>query len=426
MILAYRVISNILYPILILFIYLRLFLNKEHPTRFKEKFLSSNFKINKTEKELIWFHAASVGEYKSIIPIIEKINLLYKNYEFLITTTTLSSGNLAEQDLKKFNNIQHRYFPLDVNFLIERFLHLWKPYKIFLVDSEIWPNLILNAKKHKIQIALINARISDKTFKRWSFFPSIADKIFGSFDLCLCSNEKTKNNLEKLKARNIKNEGNIKFINEIKIEKIENNNDNFLSKSRFWVAASIHKEEDSFCLKTHLEIKKNYNDIKTILAPRHLDRVESIKSLSESYGIKTQILNTNEKIKDESEIIIINSFGELQNYYKFAKSVFIGKSIIKRLREDSGQNPIDAAKLNCKVYHGPYVTNFEEIYKILSLNKISTQINNIGELSKNLITDLKEFNKSETNSSYSIKVLEQDILLNTMTHINNLLNDKIK
>ena len=138
------------------------------------------------------------------------------------------------------------------------------------------------------------------------------------------------------------------------------------------------------------------------------------------------LVYTNEKIKDESEVIIVNSFGELQNYYKFAKSVFIGKSIIKRLREDSGQNPIDAAKLNCKVYHGPYVTNFEEIYKILSLNKISTQINNIGELSKNLITDLKEFNKSETNSSYSIKVLEQDILLNTMTHINNLLNDKIK
>ena len=424
MILAYRVISNILYPFLILFIYLRLFLNKEHPIRFKEKFLVSNFKINKTGKKLIWFHAASVGEYKSIIPIIEKINLQHKNYEFLITTTTLSSGNLAEKELRKFDNIQHRYFPLDVNFLIEKFLHLWKPYKIFLVDSEIWPNLIISAKKRKIQIALINARISDKTFKRWSLFPSIADQIFGSFDLCLCSNEKTKNNLDKLKARNIKNEGNI--INEIKIKKIENNNDNFFSKSRFWVAASIHKEEDSFCLKTHLEIKKYYNDIKTILAPRHLDRVESIKSLSESYGIKTQILNTNEKIKNEAEVIIINSFGELQNYYKFAKSVFIGKSIIKRLREDSGQNPIDAAKLSCKVYHGPYVVNFEEIYKILSSNKISMQINNIGELSKNLIIDLKELNKSETSNFYSIKILEQGILENTMSHINNLLNDKIK
>ena len=93
MILAYRVISNILYPFLILFIYLRLFLNKEHPTRFKEKFLSSNFNINKTEKKLIWFHAASIGEFKSIIPIIEKINQQYKNYEFLVTTTTLSSGS---------------------------------------------------------------------------------------------------------------------------------------------------------------------------------------------------------------------------------------------------------------------------------------------------------------------------------------------
>ena len=426
MILAYRVISTILYPFLILFIFLRLFLNKEHPIRFKEKFLISNFNVNKTKKKLIWFHAASVGEYKSIIPIIEKINLQYKNYEFLITTTTLSSGYLAERELKKLYNVQHRFFPLDVNFLIDKFLHLWSPYKIFLVDSEIWPNLILNAKKRKIQIALINARISDKTYRRWSFFPSIAYKIFSSFDLCLCSNEKTKKNLERLKSRNIKNEGNIKFIDKVKIEENKNDNDEFLSKSRFWIAASIHKEEDLFCLKTHLEIKKNYNDIKTILAPRHLDRVKSIKSLSESYGLTAQILNTNEKIKNNSEIIIINSFGVLQNYYKFAKSIFIGKSIITRLREDSGQNPIDAAKLNCKIYHGPYVVNFEEIYKILSSNKISKQINSIDELSKNLIEDLKEFNKNKTENFNSIKILEQDILVNTMRHINDLLNDKIK
>ena len=97
MILAYRVISNILYPILILFIYLRLFLNKEHPTRFKEKFLSSNFKINKTEKELIWFHAASIGELNSIIPIIQKLKYYKHTFEFLVTTNTLSSGKIAEK-----------------------------------------------------------------------------------------------------------------------------------------------------------------------------------------------------------------------------------------------------------------------------------------------------------------------------------------
>ena len=135
MILAYRIISNILYPFLILFVYLRRFLNKEHPERFKEKLFVSNFNISKSaEKKLIWFHAASVGEYKSIIPIIEKINLNDKNYEFLITTTTLSSGNLAEQELSKFDNIQHRFFPLDIAFLIDKFLLLWKPHRIFLVD----------------------------------------------------------------------------------------------------------------------------------------------------------------------------------------------------------------------------------------------------------------------------------------------------
>ena len=424
MILAYRVISNIIYPFLILFIYLRLFLSKEHPVRFKEKLFVSHFNINKKpEKKLIWFHAASVGEYKSIAPIIEKINSNNKNYEFLITTTTLSSGNLAEQELKKFDNIQHRFFPLDIAFLINKFLLLWKPHKIFLVDSEIWPNLIINAKKHNIQIAIINARISNKTFDRWFLFPSVAHKIFGLFDLCLCSNKKTKNNLEKLKAKNINYEGNIKLINQIKIEEIENENSDLLLKSRFWVAASIHKEEDLFCLKTHLELKKNYNDIKTILAPRHLDRVKKIKSLFESFGIKTQILNSNERILNDTEVIIINSFGVLQNYYKFSKSVFIGKSIIKRLQEDSGQNPIDAAKLNCKIYHGPYVSNFDEIYEILNLNAISKEVNNFVELSENLKIDLKEFKKEEKSGFNSIKILEQDILANTMGHINNFLDD---
>ena len=424
MILAYRVISNILYPFLIFFIYLRLFLNKEHPVRFKEKLFVSHFNINKKpEKKLIWFHAASVGEYKSIAPIIEKINSNNKNYEFLITTTTLSSGNLAEQELKEFDNIQHRFFPLDIAFLINKFLLLWKPHKIFLVDSEIWPNLIINAKKHNIQIAIINARISNKTFDRWFLFPSVAHKIFGLFDLCLCSNKKTKNNLEKLKAKNINYEGNIKLINQIKIEEIENENSDLLLKSRFWVAASIHREEDLFCLKTHLELKKNYNDIKTILAPRHLDRVKKIKSLFESFGIKTQILNSNERILNDTEVIIINSFGVLQNYYKFSKSVFIGKSIIKRLQEDSGQNPIDAAKLNCKIYHGPYVSNFDEIYEILDLNAISKEVNNFVELSENLKVDLKEFKKEEKSGFNSIKILEQDILANTMGHINNFLDD---
>ena len=427
MILAYRIISNFLYPILIAFTYLRKFFNKEHQERYKEKIFISNFNIEKKENEkLIWFHAASIGELKSIFPVIERINKEKNIYNFLITTNTLSSGNLANNILKDVQNIKHRYMPLDVNFLIKNFLESWKPEKIFLIDSEIWPNLIINAKQKKIPIALLNARLTKKSFNRWFKFPKTAKKIFEIFDLCICSNNETKNFLEKLNARNIKYEGNIKFLSTLDEKKFKNKNDQILSNSRFWIAASIHEEEDLFCIKTHLQLKKNYKDVKTILAPRHLDRVKKIKSLSESLGIKTQILNNEDEILNDVEIIILNSYGMLQNYYKYAKSVFIGKSIIKNLAKDSGQNPIDAAKLNCKIYHGPYVSNFEEIYKILSSNKISKEINDFTELSNFLNNDLNNFQKEINNKYDSIKVLEKNILKNTTYLINNFLNDKIK
>ena len=111
------------------------------------KIFVSNFKIKDNNLKLNWFHAASIGEFKSIIPIIEYLNTKDNNLNFLITTSSVSSGHLATQELKRFNNAQHRFFPYDVPFLIDKFLKLWKPEKIFLVDSEIWPNLILKAHK---------------------------------------------------------------------------------------------------------------------------------------------------------------------------------------------------------------------------------------------------------------------------------------
>ena len=164
--------------------------------------------------------------------------------------------------------------------------------------------------------------------------------------------------LEKLGAKNIYFNGNIKLINKIDEHKIKNINEKILLKKRFWVAASTHNSEEIFCLRTHLKLKEKYNDIITIIAPRHIERSERIKNLSEKFNLNTQVLKQNETILENKEIIIINSFGVLQNYFKYAKSVFIGKSMIKKLESDSGQNPIDAAKLGCKIYHGPYIYNF--------------------------------------------------------------------
>ena len=189
MILLYRIFTYLIYPLLVIIVYYRRILKKEHPSRFKEKIFVSHFDIKRRQDDkLLWFHAASIGEFKSILPLIQKINEISDKMNFLITTTTLSSGNLAANELKKFKNTEHRFFPLDTNFLIDNFLDLWKPDRIFLVDSEIWPNLILNAKKRNIPIALINARLTRKSYDRWFRFSKTAKKLFSKFYLFLLSN----------------------------------------------------------------------------------------------------------------------------------------------------------------------------------------------------------------------------------------------
>ena len=426
MIFFYRVLTTLLYPFLFLFVYLRKILKKEDPKRFKEKILVSHYNvIPQNKSKLIWFHAASIGEFKSIIPIIYQLNKSNNKFHFLITTTTLSSGNLASVELDKILNAEHRYLPFDVPFLIDKFLNLWKPTRIFLVDSEVWPNLILKAKKYKIPIAIINARLTSKSFQRWMIFPKIAKKIFGIFDLCICSNNETKDYFEKLGLKKVYFKGNIKLIDQINVSKIKNLNHQTLLTRRFWFAASTHKEEETFCLKTHLKLKEKFKDVLTIIAPRHIDRSLEIKLLAEKLNLKVQILNKGDIISENKELIIINYFGSLQSYFKYAKSVFIGKSMIKKLIHDGGQNPIEAAKLNCKVYHGPYVYNFEEIYKILKMNNISKKINDYHELSDCLLTDLELTKKNIEQISDPLKGLGQKTLIDTTSLLDNFINNDV-
>ena len=421
MILAYRILTTLIYPLLFIFILIRLILKKEDPNRYKEKILTSHFKVTrKKNTKLIWFHAASIGEFKSILPIIKKLS--HNNeLEFLVTTLTLSSSNIAKEEFKKFDNIHHRFLPFDVGFLINKFLLMWEPHVIFFVDSEIWPNLIINANKNKIPLALINARITSKTFNKWVKISQTAKKIFSLFNLCLVSNLETKAYLKKLNAKNIYFYGNIKFISQINESNIKNDNEKILEKNRFWIAASTHQGEDDLCLKTHLMLKEKYNDIITIIAPRHIQRSEDIKSKCDDYNLTAQILNKGELILNNKEIVIINSYGVLNDYFKYAKSVFIGKSTLKKLKDVGGQNPIDAAKLGCKIYNGPYVYNFSEVYRILEENFISKKISNHKELGENLIKDLDIKQKSKNRITNVINSLGSKTLADTMKKINNFI-----
>ena len=417
MLLIYRYLINILFPFIIILIFIRTKFNKEDKDRYKEKLFFSSFNVTKNKnKRLIWFHTASIGELKSIIPLVKKLNKNDK-FEFLITTVTLSSARLISKELSGKKNIIHRFFPIDKKNLVKKFLSEWSPNLIIFVDSEIWPNFLLEINSKKIPLILLNARITKKSFLRWNFISKTAEKIFHTFDLCIPSSQESKKYLEKLKVRKIKYFGNLKLTSGNNLNTVNNK---ILFNNKSWCAVSTHKEEDIFCLKTHLIVKKIHKNIITVIIPRHIDRAKNIKSLCKKLNLRSQIISEGDSIKDDKEIIIINSYGVIPNYLQYCKSVFIGKSLIKRLEKVGGQNPIEAAKLGCKIYHGPYVYNFEEIYELFNKYKIAEKISNENELASKLSMDLNESDKIKDDKIKIINNLGNKILNDTFNELNKI------
>ena len=326
---VYRYLTYLLFPLLVILIYFRSVFNKEDKKRFKEKVFSSHFNIQiNDKKKLIWLHAASIGECLSIIPLIKEIDTKYNNIKFLITTATLSSSKLVDIKLSEYNNITHRFFPLDLENLAENFLNGWKPSLVCFIDSEIWPNFLFKIKEKKIPLLLINARLTKKSFSRWKIVSNFAKKVFNNFDLSLASSEESKNNLDKFEIKNLKYIGNLKYSVPNIFDEIKDENKKILNNYKTWCAASTHTGEDLIILKTHIEIKKKYNNIFTVIIPRHINRCIEIKNLSKKFNLKSQILNDDDLINSDAEILIINSFGVLPKYYNYCKNIFIGKSFI--------------------------------------------------------------------------------------------------
>lgn len=409
---AYRYLTYILFPVFIVLIYLRSIFNKEDKKRFKEKIFSSHFKVNKNNNKLVWFHAVSIGECLSILALIDEINKEHKNINFLITTVTLSSSKLLEKKLIHYNNVNHRFFPLDLEKLAEKFVTLWQPDLVCFVDSEIWPNFLFKIKEKKIPLLLINGRLTKKTFDRWKIISNFAYKIFNNFDMCLAANKESKKNLAALQVKNLKYIGNLKYSVQIIPDEIEDFNKRILKNFKPWCAASTHDGEESIVLKTHVEIKKKFNNVLTIIIPRHISRSNYIDNLAKKHNLKSQILNDNDVVDSKIEILIVNSFGVLPKYFNYCKNIFIGKSFIEKKKNVGGQNPIEAAKLGCKIFHGPYVYNFQEVYEHLESFGVSKKINNEIELANKIIKNFELlFIKDEKNinllNEYGEKILKE-------------------
>jgi len=413
----YRFLTYLFYPFAPIYLYFRKIRKKEDSISYKEKL--ATIEISREEGFLIWFHVASVGEAMSILPLIEGSIEEKKIDKILITSITLSSGKILEKRFRQNTKVIHQFLPLDIPILTKKFLEHWKPNLSIFIDSEIWPNLILQTEEKKIPLLLINARITEKSFKRWQLIINFAKKIFSKFDLCIASNKESENFLKILGAKNIKNHGNLKFAQSKKnlSNKLDVSLLNKIKNRKIWCAASTHPTEEVLCARSHLKIKKNFNNVLTIIIPRHIDRAAKIDMELSNLHLKVAFYSKLDQLDESTDILIIDSYGESLKFYNISKYVFLGKSLSKTLIMNSGQNPIEPARLGCKIFHGPNVTNFIEIYEYLKTLGVTKKVNNSDELSLSLVEEFKEDKAKNDEISTKIQNYGQNIFNNVIIEL---------
>ena len=405
---VYNIFLYIVFFLSPIIFFIRVLNGKEDPIRLKEKLCIYSKKNN---LKSIWFHAVSVGELMSIIPVLKILEKNKKIDQIIVTTSTISSAKIFEK--QKFKNIVHRYFPLDTNFLNKRFIKYWKPQAAFFVDSEIWPNMFRNLKNNNIPVILLNGRITNKSFKRWSLIKNFSKSVFKNISLALPSNSETKNFLKKLGVNKIKLIGNLKYYG---LSKVKNKDKKFL-KNKFknfkvWCAASTHEGEEIIISKLHKNIKRKQKKLLTIIIPRHINRVEKIIAQINVDKLKVIKHSSKTDIKKNTDIYIVDTYGEASKFYNLSNICFMGGSIINH----GGQNPLEPARLGNYIINGPNIRNFKEIYKFLSKNNMSVTTSKMSKIQKIIEKKLNKKN-SNLNKTKIIKIGEK-ILNGNMFYIN--------
>mgnify|MGYP001329435929 CR=1 FL=1 len=354
----------------------RIISGKEDPKRFLEKFCF--YKNIQNTKKTIWFHGASIGEIKSIIPIIISLEKNKNIKKILLTSSTISSASVIKNH--KFKKTTHVFFPIDTNYLTIKFIRYWKPQIALFIDSEIWPNMFKNLNKNKIPIILLNARITKKSFDRWRKFPNFSKNIFSKISLAMPQNTETIKYLKTLGVKKIKIAGNLKYFGHS--EKILDKNTKKKFKNRLiFCAASTHHDEELFIGKMHKELKLKYNNLLTILIPRHTNRSNIIIDELKNIELNTVTRSSSKKIVKDTDIYLVDTYGEASMFYELSNITFVGGSIINH----GGQNPLEPARLGNYIMHGPNIQNFKEVYKLLKKLNVSTEVNNISKMQKIII-----------------------------------------
>ena len=370
---AYRWAGIAAYPAISALISVRAARGKEERARKSERYGYPS--APRPEGPLVWIHAASVGETNAVVPLIREIGR--RGITVLLTTGTVTSAGIARARLGQ--EIVHQYVPLDLKPVLDRFLDYWQPDLALFAESEIWPATIMALGNRHIPQILVNARMSDRSFKRWASVTAISSALFENLALVIAQSDLDANRYQELGALPVLVSGNLKAesgLEDADPETLETLRRNIGTRPT-WAAISTFDGEELAAAFVHRTLKSRL-DLLTIVVPRHPERADTIEAALVEQGLKVARKSRQDTVTPETDIFLGDSIGEMSLYLQLTEIAFVGRS----LKAEGGQNPLEPAMMGCAVLSGGHVGNFRESYQMLARNGSARMVRDEEMLAK--------------------------------------------
>ena len=370
---------NVLYLIAFIFYLPVLLVKGKLHSGFKQRFgiLGQELCYRLYKKPNIWFHAVSVGEILAIVGLVERMRLRHPQYQIVISTVTKTGYALAQKRFKKEDVIV--YAPMDLSWVVNRFIKVIKPEIFVTAETEIWPNLLLALSKVDIPMAMVNGRISDKSFYRYRRFAGFMRRVLRPFRAFCMQSTLDADRIISLGALadNVSVPGSMKFDDIIVAEKMTAQQLGFKEDSLIWVAGSTHAGEEKIVLDVFKKLKLTFSSLSLIIAPRHIERAEEVYNLVKASGfVPVNFSVVRAQPVNSDAVIVVDTIGHLKSLYQVATVVFVGKSLVGF----GGQNIIEPAFFGKPIIVGPNMQNFLEITEIFLSARGVIQIQESSEL----------------------------------------------
>lgn len=339
-------------------------------------------------RQLIWFHAASVGESLSVLTLIRRLGEQLPGAEFLITSGTPTSAELIEKRMPP--RCRHQFPPLDSAAAVDRFLAHWRPDLGVFVESELWPQMLVRARRTGCPLVLLNARLSERSAEGWKKRPETARFILDQFDLLVTQNQRTADNLAAMGAapERIRPGSNLKAVS-APLPADENTLADLrtaLGQRPVWVASSTHEGEEETVLAAHRLLLQRHPDLCLLLAPRHPERGDAVEALVAAAGFTSARRSAGQRLAPDTQVYLADTLGEVGTWYALSPLVFLGGS----LREIGGHNPFEPMQAGAAVISGKGHYNFAETYAELTRLGAAAEVTSAEQLAEKLSLWLKE------------------------------------